>query len=600
MTTRLLATVALIPALLAARPAAAAPSAGDPGGSITTLRLEPRGARTELTIEVSGQVRYTDFALSSPPRVVVDIEGARSSLSTDRFQGIDRGGVVAVRTNQHSPDVVRVVVDLQRAASYTVSRVPEGLRISIAGSGEGFEPWSSGAPSAARTAQRPSSRSAAQQPQQQPQQRRQARPITVSFYETDIRDVLASIAEFAGRSIIPGAGVAGITVTADIRNQPWDIALETILRANGLAAEEGPGGIIRVDRIEQLAQRRELEPLVTRSMRINYVPVAELVATLTPMKTQRGSITANPTTNTLVITDVVGVVNSVEALVAQLDIRTAQVSIQTKIIFVNRTDVEDLGVTYDLKDSRGNSINRLVGVPERDVRTGELTGSLTNENLVLLGGNSIAALGNANARVTGASLETIISLVLGRYTLISFLDALQTAELSDVQAAPLITTLDNREAEVWVGERTPIRVVDLGTPGGAAGGGGGGAGGNGAPRASAQLVETGIRLRVTPTVTADRRVLMQLHAERSGAAAAASDIGVTFQTQQGETRLMVRDGETAVIAGLSVTEVATTRSGIPFLMDIPYLGALFRTSHRREQKRDLLILVTPHIVEDPA
>ena len=113
-------------------------------------------------------------------------------------------------------------------------------------------------------------------------------------------------------------------------------------------------------------------------------------------------------------------------------------------------------------------------------------------------------------------------------------------------------------------------------------------------------METGIRLRVTPTITADRRVLMQLHAERSAAVAAAGDIGVSFQTQQGDTRLMVRDGETAVIGGLTVTEVTNTRSGIPFLMDIPYVGALFRTSRKQEQKRDLLIMVTPHIVEEPA
>nr|MDQ3389486.1 type II and III secretion system protein [Gemmatimonadota bacterium] len=120
----------------------------------------------------------------------------------------------------------------------------------------------------------------------------------------------------------------------------------------------------------------------------------------------------------------------------------------------------------------------------------------------------------------------------------------------------------------------------------------------GVARATAELVETGIRLIVTPTITADRRVLMAIHAERSSAQLAATDIGVVFQTQQGETTLMVRDGETAVIGGLTVSEVATTRAGIPFLMDIPYVGALFRTTRRREQKRDLLIMVTPHIVEE--
>src|SRR5690606_37408167 len=166
-------------------------------------------------------------------------------------------------------------------------------------------------------------------------------------------------------------------------------------------------------------------------------------------------------------------------------------------------------------------------------------------------------------------------------------------ELSDVEAAPLITTLDNQQAEIWVGERTPIRVVDVGTGSGAPGDSSG-------PRATAELVETGIRLRVTPTITADRRILMQLHAERSSAQLAATDIGVVFQQQQGTTRLMVEDGETAVIGGLTVTEVAHTAAGIPILMDLPIIGPLFRTTRNREQKRDLLIMVTPRIIEDRA
>lgn len=592
---RLLALLALFPLLVAA-----SPPAREGSGDVTTLRLEPAAGRAELTIEVAGgDVRWTDFPLSGPPRLVVDISGARSALPSERYQGIDRGGVTGLRTSQYEADVVRVVVDLARAADYTISRVPEGLRISFASGAGGFEPWTSGAgaPAAARRAE--TRQPTAQRPAQQPPQQRQARRMTVSFYEADIRDVLASIAEFAGRSIVAGTGVEGIRVTAEINNQPWDVALETILRANGLAYEELPSGIIRVDKIEALAQRREQEPLVTRTFRVNYVPVAELATTLNALKTPRGSIASNPTTNTLIVTDVAAAVSNVESLIPQLDIRTPQVAIQTKIIFVNRSDVEELGVTYDLKDSRGNSLNRLVGVPEQDIKTGELTGELTRDNLVLLGGNSIAALGNATTRVVGPSLETIMSLVLGRYTLITFLDALQTAQLSDVQAAPLITTLDNQEAEIWVGERTPIRVVDVGG-GAGGGGGGGGAGGATQPRATAELVETGIRLRVTPTITADRRVLMQLHAERSAAVAAAGDIGVSFQTQQGDTRLMVRDGETAVIGGLTVTEVTNTRAGIPFLMDIPYVGALFRTSRKQEQKRDLLIMVTPHIVEEPA
>jgi type IV pilus assembly protein PilQ len=275
-------------------------------------------------------------------------------------------------------------------------------------------------------------------------------------------------------------------------------------------------------------------------------------------------------------------------MIQRLDVRTPQVSIEAKIIFVNRTRADELGFTYDLKDSRGNSLNRLTSVPD-PLNPGELT----NQNLVLLGGNSVAALGNANVRVQSPQLESVMSLVLGRYTLVTFLDALKSIQVSDVQAAPVITALDNQQAEIKVGERTPIRVVDLG---GAGAGGAAGGVNVSAPRASAELVETGIILRVTPHVTNDRHILMQIHAERSNAQLAATEIGVNFQEQSGDTRLMVADGETAVIGGLTVTEVQNTTSGIPLLMDIPIIGRLFRTERKQEQKRDLLIMVTPHII----
>ena len=576
---------------------AAAPLGNPDPAQVTGLSLTPAGGEAELVVAMSGSaVRWSDFTLDNPSRVVLDITGARNALSQSRFEGIDRAGIGSVRTSQYSADVVRVVIDLQRPVAYTVSSDAEGLKVRFQVA-DAFTPWSSGVRAAA-PAQAPAAQSAQAAPTRteltqgnasEPlQARRQQRPITVTFEGADIKDVLASFAEFTGRSIVPGAGVSG-TVTATIRQQPWDLALQTILSAYGLAAQELPSGIIQVDQLENLQARMTQEPLVTRTFRINYVPVAEMQVSLEPLASERGNISMNPTTNTLIVTDVPSVIQRVDQMVQQLDVRTPQVTIEAKIIFVNRTDAEELGIVYDLKDSRGNSLNRVHPAPDpQDPTEG------THDNLVLLGGNSIAALGNANSRVQGPQLETLISLVLGRFTLVSFLEALQLAELSDVQAAPVVTTLDNQEAEIWVGERTPIRVVDLAS--GAAAGGGGAT--VTAPRATAELVETGIRLRVTPHITADRRILMQMHAERSSAQLAATDIGVVFQTQQGETRVMVNDGETAVIGGLTVTEVTNTQSGIPYLMNIPYLGRLFRTERKREQKRDLLIMVTPHIVDD--
>lgn len=583
---RNLALALVVPVLAAAAP----PRAADPGG-VSALRVEGREGRTELTVQVSGEVRWNDFALQGPPRVVVDLQGARSDLPSPKYEGIDRGGVRAVRTSQHGPDVLRIVVDLDRDVHYTVTRVPEGVRISLESGAQAFQPWSSAAaPAYARapaTPRAPEPSAVAYQRTAQQQPRSRARPITATFENTDMRDVLATFAELTGRSIVPGSEVGGIRVEyVTFNNQPWDVALRSLLQAYGLAAAEDGSGIIRVDLINKLAERETLEPLVTRTFRINYVPVEEMQSTLTELKSDRGSVSINKTTNTLIATDVPSVIEDFDRLVQQLDVRTPQVTIQAKIVFINRTDAEDLGIVYDIKDSRGNSLNKVVSVPDPNN-----PGSNTNSDIVSLGGSSIAALGNANSRVQDPALQVLTSLVLGRYTLVNFIEALQSAQLSDVQAAPVVTTTSNHEAQIWVGERTPIRVVDLGS---ASVGGAEAA----APRATAQLVETGIRLIVTPQVTNDRRVLLQLHAERSSAAAAAGDIGVQFLQQQGDTRVMVRDGETAVIGGLTVTEVTQNRSGIPFLMDLPFLGALFRNSHSQEVKRDLLIMVTPHIVEE--
>ncbi|MDR0788310.1 MAG: hypothetical protein LBG44_10675 [Gemmatimonadota bacterium] len=422
--------------------------------------------------------------------------------------------------------------------------------------------------------------------------------VTVTFAQAEIQDVLATFAEFSRRSIIPGAAVKG-EVTAAIRNQPWDIALGAILRAHGLSMKELPSGILLVDAPERLELLEAAEPLMTRTFRVDYVPVGEAADALEALRSERGRISVNPSANTLVITDAESVVKGMTELLAQLDVRVPRVSIQAEIIFVNRTNVEELGLTYQLEDrglspSSGsfsdNTAESASGGSTGNGGTSSLTGY---DGGINLGGSLISAIGNAHVRVQQPQLEAVISLIIGSRSLTTFLDALRILELSDVQASPTITTLDNQQAEIWVGERTPLRVVDVGSTGNASG-----SGEITQPRATAQLVETGIRLRVTPTVTADRRILMQLHAERSSAQLAATDIGVVFQQQQGTTRLLVRNGETAVIGGLTVTERSTTRAGIPLLMDLPLIGTLFRTTREREQKRDLVILVTPRILED--
>ncbi|MGH7754098.1 MAG: type II and III secretion system protein, partial [Gemmatimonadales bacterium] len=158
-----------------------------------------------------------------------------------------------------------------------------------------------------------------------------------------------------------------------------------------------------------------------------------------------------------------------------------------------------------------------------------------------------------------------------------------------IQAEPVATTLDNQLARIQVGDRIPIRVVDVSA-----------AATGGVAQASIRFENTGIILEVTPHVTANHQVLMKVRAERSSVQAGPVDIGFTFQTQLAETQLLVSDGETMVIGGLTVTEVTVQKSGIPFLVDLPIVGRLFGYSSNRENRRDLLILITPHIVDDPS
>jgi type IV pilus secretin PilQ/predicted competence protein len=569
------------------------------GGAVTGISIHPTADHAEVVIAVDDDVIYRDFTLEAPNRLVLDLMGTTHDLPRDNFLGINRGGVLAVRTSQYSEDVVRVVLELEEIRPYQILRGTGYIRIAVESPGASFQPWSSVALTSEVREDRSdeSARLAVASPQ--PQQRAPA--ITISFSNTPIRDVLFAFAEYSGRSIVPGSDVTGL-VSADIRTQPWDIALQTILESHGLVASELETGIIRVDNIQNLSVREQIEPLVTQTYRVNFATATELQLPVSALLSERGRVSVSEPNNTLVVTDLPRVVASVADLVDELDIETPQVSIAAKIIFVQRTDLLEFGVTYDLKDSQGNQLNSVtpgaadldgngqIDLPEEQVPIGT--------DVVSLGGNSIAALGNARNRVPNPTLTLLTSLLVGRHTLIGFIEALEAVNLSDIQAAPSLTVMDNQQARILVGERTPIRVIDQGTS--VVGGGGGGGGGGQAatvPQATVQIEETGIILEVTPHVTAGDNILLEVRAERSAAELADSDAGVIFRTQEAESRVLVEDGETVVFAGLTVTEATENRSGIPLLMDLPILGPLFRVTRQQTIQRDLMILVTPHIVQ---
>ncbi|MDT8435452.1 MAG: AMIN domain-containing protein [Gemmatimonadota bacterium] len=554
------------------------PSGGGPG-AVQEVRIAPAGAETEIVILTTGPVEVRDFVLTDPPRLVLDLEGVESALPRPAYDAIGIGGVVRMRSAAYRPGVLRLVFDLSELPAYETSVDPAGVRVRFPNPAGPFEPWSTGRPAAAGPAETATATvSRPPLPQEEPAR------ITVAFDSASMLDVLAGFSEYAGVSIVPSSEAAAMTVRGvDIRNQRWDVALDAILASQGLGWRLQSEGILIVDKLEGLRTRDTLQT-ETRVFRINYAGADSVAKTLSALATpSRGQVVAYQGANSVIVTDVPSVVARMDTLIRSLDRQTPQVAIDARIIFVNRTDVNEMGIVYDLKDvsnaSGGNSINEVIGVEDP-----LNPGTITNETLVDLSGESVAALANANDRVLAPSLQILASTAFGDFALSAFIEALEQHRLSDVQAAPSIQVVDNHNARIQVGERTPLRILEQGAQVQEA-------------TVAVQFEDTGIILDVTPHITNNNQILLDVSAERSGILTDLPDVGFTFEKQIGQSRLLLEDGETMVIGGLTLSEVTRTESGIPLLMNVPLVGGLFRSTKNSETKQDLIILVTPHIVK---
>ena len=616
--------------------------------AVTGVSVVPFSGHAAVVIGVEAPVTLQDFTIDSPYRVVVDIKGVSLVDAPTAYDRVARGGITDVTVSQFSSNVVRLVLQLDREHPYAVTQDGKQIRIAIGGETGKFASWTGFSAPNGSAASVPSDASASGtdaplssssprsamtmvgQPSYLQTARQSTQPrITVTYQDADIRDVIAAFATFAGRTIVTGRDVTG-TVTAEIRNQPWDVALRAILQGQGLAATEDPvSGIITVDSYVNVQSRQAFEPLVTQLIPINYAKADSLVQVVTKLLAKdcvaggpssaasgngggtatsfgsqtcitRGAVASNPGTNTLIVTETPSRMAGIMSYVHDLDVRTPQVSIKAKIVFVDRTNIEDLGLSYDLgtQNQFFSTLAQRVDpttlkpiLNSSGVPIGLGGGSPVIGNQISLGGNTLSGIANANNRIANPALQLVYSAAVGHFSLTSFLDALQEVRLADLQAEPSIVTVDNREANIQVGQDIPVRVLDLSTQSS-------GAAGITQPKATVSFHSVGIILRVTPHITNNHQVLLDVHAENSDAQLAGSDIGYVFNKQSADNRLLVNDGETAVIGGLTVTQVTQSKSGIPVLVDLPLIGNLFGVTQKSEEKRDLLILITPHVLDD--
>jgi type IV pilus assembly protein PilQ len=633
--------------LSASAPRAEATPTNNPNGAVISMSVVSATGRAEVVIGVNGTVTVQDFLLRNPDKVVVDITGATLGLpGGEAYDRVARGGIVNVRYSQFKKNVVRVVLTLDTARPYSVTQANGQVRIAVAGETEQFQAWHLGnrplarvevedgaklsrvqAADAARLARDPdasgafgarpiareaSNKTPATMRMPELPQRSQQQRITIAWENAPLADVLASFAAFSNRTIIPSKDVKG-NVTAEITNQPWDVAMRAILNANGFDATQDENGIIIVDTFQNIILRQAAEPLATRTVRLNYSKAVSVAELLRPRLTRdcrgmpgaqaaapvggnapqgvsavmacdpRGAVISDTLTNSISITDIPTALADLEAYARSVDIRQPQVNIKAKIILVDRTQLEALGLRYDV-GTRDQFFNDII--PRID-STGK---ARTDAGQVYLGGNQMSAIANATARIPSAALQLIYSTALGNFDFTTFVEALQTSSLLDVQAEPSASVLNNRTANLTAGTQVPIRVIEAGA----------GANAQGSfPRATVSFQNTGVILNVTPTVTANRQIQMRVHVENSDVQPQpGSDVGAVFPRQSVDNEVLVADGETAVMGGLTQTTVRVTKSGIPILVDLPIIGRLFGVTNREETKRDLLILITPHIIDE--
>ncbi len=542
-------------------------------GKLTDITIRPAGDATEVVIQGTELLKYNDFSLDSPPRVVIDLLDTRNDLPRKRYPNLNRGGILSIRTSQYKDDVSRIVLDVSKEVLYSIIPGEGELKVVFRNPEESFADWETERvdSSPEMVAEVPSESalvlleedvSGADAAESEMEVAEQAageeiritenaeeEKITVDFHDADIRSVIRAFSEFSGLSIVAGREVQG-KVTAKITDMPWRRAFTVLMKANGYGVEI-QDGIYRVDRLEVLRNEETLAMLEPTVFQLNYINAEDMIPTVESMLSERGRVQTDIKTNSIIVSDVPERLELVKNIIPQLDIQTEQVTIKSKLLFVNSVDLQQLGINWVAT----NTID-----PTTDTHGEVITGQAVSDPFLSLTFGTF----KSGTNITG------------------ILEALQEKQLVDVQAQPQITTLDNLEAEVFVGQKTPIRVLDVGADTRAT--------------ASIELIETGIKLTVTPHITNDEKIIMELKAERSSAVPVPTEFGVEFQTQEGRTTLLVDDGQTAVIGGLTTMDTIKTRRGIPLISNVPVIGNLFKYSSDRVEKKDLLILVTPYIV----
>lgn len=414
--------------------------------------------------------------------------------------------------------------------------------------------------------------------------------LTIDLRNADIQNVLRLIAQEGGVNIIASSGVTG-AVTMRLRSVPLDEVFLTILQSLQLGFELR-GNVIRVApqsvlvaeesaRIEARVRAQRVQPLEVFLLPINYASAGDLSAQVGGLLSPRGSVTVDDRTNTLIIKDLPENLGAIRMLIESLDAQVPQVLIEARIVETNDTFSRQIGVQWggDISFSQGNGNPTGLIFPSVLGVAGGATDGQTPTQGTSANPNFAVNLPAPAGTGAGGAIGLTMGSVGGGVNLNLRLSAMEEAGHAKIVSSPRILTLDNRQATISQGTSIPISVVS-------------------AAGVQTVFVDATLELTVTPHVTPDGNIRLAIQATKNEPdfqnTGARGD--PTIIRRQAETELLIKDGDTTVIGGIYTRNAGHSLSVVPFFHKIPVLGFFFRTTSESERRSELLIFITPRIV----
>ncbi|MEW8316758.1 MAG: type IV pilus secretin PilQ [Candidatus Thiodiazotropha endolucinida] len=417
--------------------------------------------------------------------------------------------------------------------------------------------------------------------------------LSLNFQDIEVRAVLQLLADFTGLNLVTSDTVGG-RITLRLKNVPWDQALDIILKSKGLTKRQ-IDNVIMVAPTEEVAAREQLElesqqkieelaPLRSDFIQVNYAKAEDLAELLKSeenrLLSERGNVTVDIRTNTLLVQDTVAKLEDIRRLLQRLDIPVRQVLIESRIVIANNDFAKDLGVRFgaNFDGSFGDNFTLTAGaLPGHiDNTFGIAPGIEINGE----GDNQEGLMVNLPVTAPSGGLNFLVGKV-GTYLLQLELTAMQTEGRGELVSSPRVITSDQTQATIKQGVEIPYQEATS----------------SGATKIA--FKEALLKLDVTPHITPDDRVRMDLVINKDNPDFSRAVLGVPpIDTREIETTVLVDNGETVVLGGVFERNKSNNTEKVPFFGDIPYAGVLFRRNERVDNNNELLIFVTPKILKE--